>query len=177
MDHLHPSLPVLAWFFLPRQLIHYIWKCGCVVCVTKLIHHCCQHTLSLQNAFRNFQQRSFERKHGIVLKKYSPEDNQKSKLAKNPKPLFHWNVYCCFFRYLWSLWFISVLKDFLFCFSPHVMQLYFILLLLLSCMYWQTACAFIAVLRSRLILYFSLNNSFSHLQKKKMLRIWNFISN
>lgn len=41
--------------------------------------------LSLQNAFRNFQQCSFERKHSILFKKYSPEDNQKSKLAKKKK--------------------------------------------------------------------------------------------
>jgi len=48
----------------------------------------------LQNAFRNFQQCSLERKHDTVLKKYSPVGNQKSKLffffkeKKKAKPLF-----------------------------------------------------------------------------------------
>lgn len=138
-----------------------------MLCVTKLIHHCCQHTLSLQNAFRNFQQCSLERKHGIVLKKYSPEDNQKSKLAKK-KAQTTFPLKCVLLLQIFMKSAVHLSPEGFFCFVfLHMSCSYiFILLFLLSCMYWQTGCPFIAVLRSRLILYFFLNNGFSHLQKR-----------
>lgn len=103
-------------------------------CITKLIHHCCQRTCSLENAFRNFQQRSFERKHDIVLKSYSPEYNQKAKLKKK-KAQIAFPLKCMLllqtFRKL-----VVHLKDFLFSCSPHSAAIFYT--------YLYIECVFIA---------------------------------
>lgn len=140
-----------------------------VLCVTKLIHHCCQRTLSLQNAFRNFQQHSLERKHGIVLKKYSPEDNQKSKLAKKKAQTIFPLKCVLLLLHIFMKSAVHLGPEGFFCFVFLCMCSY-----ILYCFFYCHACTGKQPVLSLLCweagsYFFSLNNSFSHLQKKRCL--------
>lgn len=157
-----------------------------MLCVTKLIHHCCQRTLSLQNAVRNFQQCSLERKHGIVLK-YSPEDNQKSKLGgggggnqNQLNPLTKPNHQKTTFPLKCVLLLLQMFMKSVVHLSP---EGFFILFLCMSCSYILERCFCCCTCSGNQLVisllcgeagsyfYFFLNSSYSHLQKKK-----NFVS-
>lgn len=154
-----------------------------VFCITELIHHCCQCTCSLENAFRNFQQRSFERKHGIVLKSYSPEYSQKTKCKK--KKWITFPLKCVLLLQMF-IKFVVHLKDFLFCFSPlSAAMLYIYIYVYFICIY----CCFCCHAGTSKHLFFSLlcwkeGSYFISFWtivlvtcKKKILFVWNFISN
>lgn len=129
--------------------------------------------LSLQNAFRNFQQCSFERKHSILFKKYSPEDNQKSKLAKKKKK----QPKMC----------IAAASDiYEVCSSSQSWRIFWYAFLHMSCSYilnccfcchactGKTACVFSLLCSEAGSHFISFETIVCHLQKKIL---WNFITN
>lgn len=104
---------VLAWSFFPSQLIHYIWKCGCVVYY--------QAYSSLLSAYSPCRMISgilssvhLKRNMALHLKSINQKTTRKVNLGEkkktNKNPLIEMLCYCLW--YLWSLQCISVLKAF-----------------------------------------------------------------